>query len=70
MLTNDKSNELNIPTQSRHVDINIKFSGCSKFEYTAEIALFDIFHIRLFHSWVVDPQDKVVSTYRICECVV
>ena len=37
-----------------------------KFEYTRECVIFDLLNIRLFHGWVVDPQDaplrKIVET--------
>lgn len=28
------------------------------FEYTRECIIFDLLNIRLYHGWVVDPQDK------------
>ena len=45
----------------RDIDINVAFSDCTKFEYTTEIALFDLFSVRLLHGWVVDPEDKPLA---------
>ena len=34
-----------------------------KFEYTRECNVFDILDIRLFHGWVIDPQN--IELYEI-----
>ena len=38
----------------RGLDVNVIFSHCSRFEYTAEVALFDLLELRLLHGWVMD----------------
>lgn len=40
------------------LDVNVKFSGCSDFEYTREMDIFDLFSINLYHGWLIDPQDS------------
>ncbi|CAF0866082.1 unnamed protein product [Brachionus calyciflorus] len=40
------------------LDVNVKFSGCSDFEYTKEMDIFDLFSINLYHGWLIDPQQK------------
>jgi hypothetical protein len=47
--------------ERRCADINVKFTGCTGFEYTPEIALFDQFRTRLVHGWVYDPQEVDVA---------
>lgn len=37
------------------LDVNVKFSGCSDFEYTKEMDIFDLFSINLYHGWLIDP---------------
>lgn len=32
--------------------LNCRFGACSDFEYTAELGLFDLFGLRLYHAWV------------------
>jgi hypothetical protein len=51
-----------LPKLEGGLDVNVKFRSAAAFEYTAEIGLFDAFRIRLFHAWVIDPQD--VETAR------
>ena len=44
------------------IDINVKFNSVEGFEYTPELSLFDLAQIRLIHGWVIDPQDKFLSS--------
>jgi len=44
------------PNLEKGLDINVKFSEPDAFEFTTEVALFDIYGIRLVHAWTVDPQ--------------
>lgn len=48
-----------IPTLKRGLDVNVKFSDATSFEYTQEFDVFDIFGISLYHGWVIDPQDTI-----------
>ncbi|CAG8653434.1 16160_t:CDS:2 [Funneliformis caledonium] len=68
-----------IPSLQTGLDVNVRFNSIHGFEPTAELSVFDVFHVDLVHGWVVDPQDedtwKVVvgkcSSYnRAVECVV
>ncbi|XP_025088255.1 ubiquitin carboxyl-terminal hydrolase MINDY-1-like isoform X2 [Pomacea canaliculata] len=40
------------------LDVNVKFTGVSDFEYTPECIIFDLLEIGLYHGWLVDPQDQ------------
>ncbi|UJR33045.1 hypothetical protein I4U23_020504 [Adineta vaga] len=44
------------------LDVNLKFDGVDKFEYTRECIIFDLLNIQLFHGWVIDPQDTELRT--------
>jgi hypothetical protein len=61
------------------LDVNVRFNSIHGFEPTAELSVFDVFHVDLVHGWVVDPQDedtwnvvvrKCGSYNRAVECVV
>lgn len=45
------------PNLQTGLDVNIKFDGVKSFEYTPELAVFDLLRIPLYHGWLVDPQD-------------
>lgn len=45
-----------LPKLQTGLDVNVKFSGVSDFEYTPECIIFDLLNIPLFHGWLVDPQ--------------
>ncbi|KAK2497292.1 hypothetical protein MC885_020241 [Smutsia gigantea] len=40
----------------RGLDVNVRFTGVSDFEYTPECSIFDLLGIPLYHGWLVDPQ--------------
>jgi hypothetical protein len=40
------------------LDVNVKFSDTKSFEYTRELDIFDLFHINLYHGWLMDPQEN------------
>jgi hypothetical protein len=40
------------------LDVNCKFAGAQEFEYTKELAVFDLLDIGLYHGWVVSKQDE------------
>jgi hypothetical protein len=40
------------------LDVNVKFSDTKSFEYTRELDIFDLFHIGLYHGWLIDPQEN------------
>jgi len=47
-----------LPRLNVGLDVNCKFAGVSEFEYTKELAVFDLLDIGLFHGWVVSKQDQ------------
>ena len=49
-----------LPKLQTGLDVNVKFSGVSDFEYTPECIIFDLFNIVLYHGWLVDPQQEEV----------
>jgi hypothetical protein len=40
------------------MDVNVKFTTCSSFEYTPELDAFDLFFVNLYHGWLIDPEQK------------
>lgn len=51
-----------LPKLSTGLDVNVRFTGVSDFEYTPECIVFDLLDIPLYHGWLVDPQSpEVVS---------
>ena len=38
------------------IDVNPKFHSTKGFEFTDEIAIFDLLDISLYHGWIVDPE--------------
>ncbi|CAI2187823.1 10137_t:CDS:2 [Funneliformis geosporum] len=68
-----------IPSLQTGLDVNVRFNSIHGFEPTAELSVFDVFHVDLVHGWVVDPQEedtwnvvvgKCSSYNRAVECVV
>ena len=45
-----------LPKLCTGVDVNVRFDSIRGFEYTEEIAVFDLFNIELVHGWLIDPQ--------------
>ncbi|KAA0710094.1 Ubiquitin carboxyl-terminal hydrolase MINDY-1 [Triplophysa tibetana] len=45
-----------LPKLSTGLDVNVRFTGVSDFEYTPECIVFDLLDILLYHGWLVDPQ--------------
>ncbi|CAJ0934868.1 unnamed protein product [Ranitomeya imitator] len=43
---------------STGLDVNVRFTGVSDFEYTPECIVFDLLSIPLYHGWLVDPQQQ------------
>lgn len=54
-----------LPKLSTGLDVNVRFTGVSDFEYTPECIAFDLLDIPLYHGWLVDPQ--VSDICRTCE---
>ncbi|XP_061872346.1 ubiquitin carboxyl-terminal hydrolase MINDY-1 isoform X2 [Colius striatus] len=49
-----------IPKLSTGLDVNVRFTGVSDFEYTPECIIFDLLNVPLYHGWLVDPQSPEV----------
>jgi DNA segregation ATPase FtsK/SpoIIIE-like protein len=47
-----------LPKLNVGLDINCRFSGPRDFEFTKELAVFDLLDISLFHGWVISEQDR------------
>ncbi|XP_070622606.1 ubiquitin carboxyl-terminal hydrolase MINDY-1 [Erythrolamprus reginae] len=46
---------------STGLDVNVRFTGVSDFEYTPECIVFDLLSVPLYHGWLVDPQIPEVA---------
>lgn len=44
------------------LDVNVKFTGVSDFEFTPECIVFDLLSIGLYHGWLVDPQNTEIAS--------
>ena len=54
-----------LPKLLTGVDVNPRFSHCRAFEFTDEVAIFDLLDISLYHGWLYSPETehaKCVST--------
>lgn len=38
------------------IDLNPRFHDCAAYEFTDEVAIFDLLQVKLLHGWLVDPQ--------------
>ncbi|XP_077446027.1 ubiquitin carboxyl-terminal hydrolase MINDY-1 isoform X2 [Stigmatopora argus] len=45
-----------LPKLTTGLDVNVRFTGVTDFEYTPECIVFDLLDIPLYHGWLVDPQ--------------
>ncbi|XP_074837432.1 ubiquitin carboxyl-terminal hydrolase MINDY-1 isoform X3 [Carettochelys insculpta] len=50
-----------LPKLSTGLDVNVRFTGVSDFEYTPECIVFDLLNVPLYHGWLVDPQSADVA---------
>jgi hypothetical protein len=51
-----------LPKLVNGLDLNVRFSGVTDFEFTEEISVFDALDIPLVHGWVLDPQDRATAS--------
>jgi hypothetical protein len=57
---------INLVQQGRFVegiDVNPRFGGPERMEYTAELSIFDLSGVRILHGWIVDERDT--STFQL-----
>ena len=52
-------------TQATGVDVNVRFTGIDSFEFTDEVAVFDLLGMQLVHGWLVDPQALNSASFPI-----
>ena len=45
-----------LPSLATGLDVNVRFRHPLDFEFTAELAVFDLLDVTLCHAWVVDPE--------------
>ena len=50
-----------LPKLSTGLDVNVRFTGVTDFEYTPECIVFDLLNIPLYHGWLVDPQVRAFT---------
>jgi len=44
-----------LPKLKAGLDVNVRFTGITDFEYTPEYIIFDLLRIPLYHGWLLDP---------------
>ena len=47
-----------LPRLQYGLDVNVRFNSIRGFEFTEEMAAFDMAGITLLHGWLLDPEDK------------
>lgn len=57
-----------LPNLKSGLDVNVKFDHIHGFEPTAELAMFDLFNVRLVHGWIADPQDTETFDVIVNKC--
>jgi hypothetical protein len=50
-----------LPKLKSGLDVNIRFTGITDFEYTPECIIFDLLRIPLYHGWLIDPDSSVLQ---------
>lgn len=56
-----------LPKLQTGLDVNVRFSSVSDFEYTPELIVFDLLQIPLYHGWLLDPESiEVASAVGSC----
>lgn len=50
------------PSLQTGLDVNVRFTDVSAFEFTSVLGVFDLFEISLYHGWLVDPRDVELAS--------
>ncbi|TPP67769.1 Protein FAM63A [Fasciola gigantica] len=50
------------PSLQTGLDVNVRFTDVSAFEFTSVLGVFDLFEISLYHGWLVDPRDAELAS--------
>lgn len=53
-----------LPKLATGLDVNPRFTDVRAFEFTQDVAIFDLLDTRLVHGWLVDPQARLLPTIR------
>lgn len=51
-----------LPRLRTGIDVNVRFLAPDAFEFTRELACFDLFRLRLLHGWLIDPENSPLLT--------
>lgn len=51
-----------LPKLTTGIDVNVRFDDVHGFEFTDEVAIFDLLDVSLVHGWLVDPQEEVAAS--------
>ena len=52
-----------LPTLAEGLDVNVKFNG--GFEFTSDLAIFDLLDVRLVHGWRVDGENDAATAQAL-----
>ena len=47
-----------LPRLAKGLDLNVRFTGVTAYEFTEEVTVFDALDLPLVHGWVLDSQDR------------
>lgn len=51
-----------LPSLVQGLDLNVRFAGVSKFEFTRELSVFDALNVPVYHGWVRESNLNVRAT--------
>jgi hypothetical protein len=57
-----------LPKLQTGLDVNVRFTSVTDFEFTPELIVFDLLRIPLFHGWLVDPVVDAEAAAAIGSC--
>lgn len=57
-----------LPKLQTGLDVNVRFTSVTDFEFTPELIVFDLLRIPLFHGWLVDPSLEPETAKVIGSC--
>ena len=57
-----------LPKLQTGLDVNVRFTSVTDFEFTPELIVFDLLRIPLYHGWLVDPVVDAEAAAAIGSC--
>uniref|UniRef100_A0A7S2S4U5 MINDY deubiquitinase domain-containing protein n=1 Tax=Mucochytrium quahogii TaxID=96639 RepID=A0A7S2S4U5_9STRA len=51
-----------LPSLQKGLDVNVRFSEVTSFEFDSRIAVFDLLDVSMYHGWILDPQDEETTS--------